>query len=310
MRPSRSPWPTLVLVAGLVASGWLALSTAARRHPLRRAWHATQTQSRYVLAGHSHVSAPAETQTWWVRGTGDPAGALELLLSPEDRSSEAGARAADSPTTTTTTGGMPPFPELHLRIAWPDIEANVGPATTAPSDLPRPDLSPPELDLPPRTLGALLPAGDPLLLLATGHAPKVGGLEAVPRASGHEGATAEDLTSSRNCRRVDFLVGARAYATFWHRHPGFLPVNANAGGLWKFGGQGTAWLSPTTHLPCRIVATLSLPRLVDDRPGTGEVDWVYADWRAESPGASTPTNSELRVMKPLHPHQRPATRRQ
>jgi hypothetical protein len=137
-----------------------------------------------------------------------------------------------------------------------------------------------------RSLGALLPAGDPLLLLATAHAPRTGELEPVPVMVRRD--TAENVpasTASRLCRRVDFLVGARAYATFWQAHPGYLPVNANAGGLWKFGGQGTAWLDPHTDLPCRIQASLSLPRLVDDRPGTAEVDWIYRDWQS---GAARP----------------------
>ncbi len=78
------------------------------------------------------------------------------------------------------------------------------------------------------------------------------------------------------CRRVDFVVGARAYGTWWEAHPAYLPVNANAGGLWTFEGEGTAWIDPTTERPCRIAAAVRLPRVVDDSAGRGAVDWTYA----------------------------------
>ena len=103
---------------------------------------------------------------------------------------------------------------------------------------------------------------DPLILLASAHAPRVGRLEPI---------------GDHLCRRVDFVLGARAYGTWWEAHPHYLPVNANAGGLWTFEGSGTLWIAPSTSRPCRIAADVALPRLGDDTPGRGGVDWVY-EW--------------------------------
>jgi hypothetical protein len=265
----RSPWPTFIVVAIVLLLIVGALSLAARRNPLRRAWNEARSHQSYRIAGESRVSAPAQEATWIVTGQGHPEGSLDLTMQAADSSQ--GQRA------------------LSLTIDWPLVSARSTSADGTTSTAPQP-----EIPLPERSLGAMLPTGDPLLLLATGHAPRVGDLEPVaigaqrlepppeaPEMSAADRERMRALLSSRVCRRVDFLIGARAYTTFWQANPTYLPVNANAGGMWKFGGSGTAWLDEHNALPCRITARLSLPRLVDDRPGTGEVDWVYSDWRPE-----------------------------
>jgi hypothetical protein len=56
-----------------------------------------------------------------------------------------------------------------------------------------------------------------------------------------------------------------------------MPVNADAGGLPKFGARGVMWQERATGLPCRIWAELELPRLAGEQSGTGWVDWEY-EW--------------------------------
>lgn len=224
-------WPAAAAGALALAALAAALATFAARDPLRRGWRAAAGRP-YDVAGETRVEHGADTQRYRVAGTGDGAGRLTLALAPL-----AEAHGA-APMTAT------------FRIDGPTVVAADG------------------VTVPLRALGARLPAGDPLVLLATGHAPRPGGLEWV---------------DGRLCRRVDFVVGARAYGTWWEAHPAYLPVNANAGGLWTFDANGTAWLDPATGRPCRIAAALRLPRLVDDSAGRGAVDWTY-DWRDGGPG--------------------------
>lgn len=135
-------------------------------------------------------------------------------------------------------------------IAWPDVAAS------------------PAAVVEPHALALILPVGDPLTLLASAHAPVAGALEPV---------------GERDCRRVDFLVGGRAYAKWWSSHRRYLPANADSGGLNTLTGTGTLWLDPQTGRPCRIAARLNLPRLAGEQPGVGEVDWTYSLWGAAAP---------------------------
>lgn len=226
--PSRAPriaaWPALALSAAAIAAVGAALAWFAARDPLRRGWAAADGRS-YAVAGETSVDIDGRRVRYRVAGSGDGRGALTIdvaLLAPD---------------------GAAPAVTATFAIAWPEVRAADG------------------ITLPQRALGVRLPVGDPLILLATAHAPRPGGLEPV---------------GERLCRRVDFVLGARAYGTWWEAHPRYLPVNANAGGLWTFEGSGTAWIEPATSLPCRIVAEVALPRLGDDVPGRGEADWVYA----------------------------------
>jgi hypothetical protein len=109
-------------------------------------------------------------------------------------------------------------------------------------------------------VAAILPLGDPLVLLATAHGAEPAGLEWV---------------NGRSCRRVDFLVGGRAYQVWWQRHRTFLPFNADAGGMTTFSARGTAWLDPETQLPCRIQAQADMPRTPGEQLGSATVDWLY-----------------------------------
>lgn len=224
--PGRA-WPALA--AGLVALAAIALALAAfaARDPLRRGWRASAGQP-YRVAGETRVEHGPTTARYRVAGAGDGTGRLTVDIAPLD----AGAAGAGAAVTAT------------FRIDGPSVVAADG------------------VTVPLRALGARLPVGDPLVLLATAHAPRAGGLEAV---------------GARRCRRVDFVVGARAYGRWWEAHAAYLPVNANAGGLWTFDADGTAWLDPATALPCRIAAAVRLPRLVDDSAGRGWADWTY-DW--------------------------------
>ena len=236
---SRGAAGGVLMAAGAAALVALVGAAALRTLPLARSWRATRAAGAYRVAGLTRAETAAGATTWRVLGRGDTGGALTLTLfageAGADLAGDAagadGAGAADAAATT-------------WRIRWPEVSDGAGRA------------------LPRRALGAVLPVGDPLVLVATGHAARVGALEAV-------GAGA--------CRRVDFRVGARAYGTWWEAHPAFLPVNAEAGGLWTFEGAATAWLDPATGRPCRIAARVDLPRLGDDLPGRGTVDWTY-DW--------------------------------
>jgi hypothetical protein len=131
-----------------------------------------------------------------------------------------------------------------IEVAWPAVRSSAG----AP--------------LEPRALAALVPLGDPLAYLAVAHGAAAAGLEPV---------------GERSCRRVDFLVGGRAYQAWWQRHPAYLPFNGDAGGMTTFSAQGAAWLDPATDLPCRIRLRADLPRTPGEGRGTAEVDWEY-EW--------------------------------
>lgn len=245
-RPRRAPWPALVASAAVLAAAAFALRSFAAHDPLRRSWRAIEGRP-YAVRGESRLQRGAVTTRFRVAGTGDGAGRLAIDIAP------AGADAAADPTVEATSAGT------AIAQSGVPIETTVtatytidGPTVVA-SD---------GVTIPLRALGARLPVGDPLVLLATAHAPRAGALEVV---------------ENRPCRRVDFVVGARAYGTWWEAHPAYLPVNANAGGLWTFEGEGTAWIDPATARPCRIAAAVRLPRLVDDTAGRGAVDWTY-EW--------------------------------
>jgi hypothetical protein len=133
-----------------------------------------------------------------------------------------------------------------ITVAWPEVRGADGAA------------------LEPRTVAALLPLGDPLALLAAAHGARPLG---------------EEPVGDRLCRRVDFLVGGRAYQAWWERHRQVLPFNADAGGMTTFVARGSAWLDPASGLPCRIRARSDLPRTPGEGRGWAEVDWTYGDWR-------------------------------
>lgn len=223
--PGRRPWRALAYALLAGLIGIVALVAAVRGDPLDRAWRAAAASESYRLHGTTLTRSGGVTAAYSVTGVGAPSGALELALRPID------AAAA---------------PPTELRIDWPSVTDAAGRAIAA------------------RTVGPLLPAGDPLLFLATGHGARRGPLETI---------------AGRACRRVDFLVAARAYAAFWERRRSWLPINGSGSGLWRWEGAGSLWLDPATDRPCRIRVRVELPRLVGDAPGEGEADWVYADWR-------------------------------
>jgi hypothetical protein len=130
-----------------------------------------------------------------------------------------------------------------LSVDWPDVAWDGEPVAA-------------------RGIGPMLPAGDPLALVAAGHAAR---------------ATRTDELGGRQCERVEFLTAGRAYVDWLRRHPGAMPVNADAGGLPKFSARGVLWRDRVTDLPCRIWAELELPRLAGEQPGRGWVDWEY-EW--------------------------------
>ena len=225
IQPRRHPWFSLALAATLGLAIVSGLALGARRDPLKRAWHSAERTAGYSVHGTTSVNTANAPTAFSVTGLGAATGELTLTLRPLNKD---GA------------------PSTELRIDWPTVTDGEGAAIA------------------PRTLGALLPAGDPLALLASAHAGRAGPIETV---------------NGTPCRRVDFLVGARAYATWWENGRRHLPVNATAGGLWRFEGSGTVWIDEATDRPCRIAAQVDLPRLVGDTPGQGRVDWRYVDWR-------------------------------
>jgi type II secretory pathway pseudopilin PulG len=147
---------------------------------------------------------------------------------------------------------------LALDIAWPEVGL-----ATAEGPGPAPD---------PHALARALAGGDPLALLAVGEGARAGPWEAV---------------GARDCRAWDFQVGGAAYLSWWREHPGFLPVNADSGGLPTFEAEGRLWQDPTTGLPCRVAARLKLPRVAGEQPGQAWLDWRY-EWSGRSDGATTP----------------------
>ena len=132
---------------------------------------------------------------------------------------------------------------LDLEVAWPTVRAGDG------------------RRLEPRAAAALLPLGDPLAYLAMGHGARAAG---------------EETVGERSCRRLDFLVGGRAYQAWWERHRAFAPFNADAGGMTTFSATGSVWLDPETQLPCRIALRAELPRTPGEGRGSAAVDWTYA----------------------------------
>lgn len=137
---------------------------------------------------------------------------------------------------------------LALAIAWPEVRLAAPDGPTAAPE--------------PHALARALPGGDPLALLAVGEGARAGPLEAV---------------GARDCQTWDFQVGGAAYLSWWREHPGFLPVNADSGGLPTFEAQSRLWQDPATGLPCRIVAQLRLPRVAGEQSGEAGLDWRY-DW--------------------------------
>lgn len=220
----RAPWRAIGYATLIGLSIMAGLWAIARRDPLRHAWRAAEDAADYAFHGSTTVHTRGPTAAYSVTGTGRVIGPITLTIRSFD--------AIDAPPT-------------ELRVDWPAVADGAGAAIA------------------PRSVGAMLPAGDPLAFLASGHAARRGPVETV---------------DGQPCRRFDFLVGARAYATWWEKRRRLLPVNADAGSLWRFEGSGSAWIDETTHRPCRIAARVKLPRLVNDSPGSGEVDWRYSDW--------------------------------
>jgi hypothetical protein len=227
--PRRSPNSArgvtlaVALAAALLLGIALVAHLAASRDPLRRAWSAAGAAGAYAFEGTTRAATEAGSANYAVAGTGEATGALQVAVRPA---------AGDSAGVSAT-----------YRIAWPVVEGQGAPD--------------------PHALALILPAGDPLALLATGH--------------GAVGGVVEDV-GGRACRRMVFHIGAEAYGAWWRAHPYVLPVNADSGGLDKLTGEGTLWQEPDSGLPCRIAARLDLPRLGGDQPGVGEVDWVYREW--------------------------------
>lgn len=242
------PWLALGGAAALAAAGALAIGAATAARPLSRAWSAALAAGDYAFEGTTGARTAEGDRVWSVTGRGNASGPFTATLAPWAGDPGELAEPGDPGDPGPPTAGAPAA-ATTWRIRWPDVVDAAG----------RP--------LGRRAIGSVLPAGDPLALLAAGHGARLGPLEAV---------------EGRSCRRVDFLVGARAYGTWWEAHPGVLPVNGEAGGLWTFQASATAWLDPRTARPCRIAARVELPRLGDDRAGTGEVDWRYA-WAVDAP---------------------------
>jgi len=229
--PRRSSPALGFALAALILLGIaLAARLASTRDPLRRAWAAAQGARTYAVKGSTRATTENGSAAHAVAGTGSAAGALVLAVSPA-------ARQAATVT---------------YRIAWPAVEVLDEPSA-----------------LDPHALALVLPAGDPLALLAAGHGAALGSVEAV---------------GDRLCRRVDFRVGAEAYANWWQAHQEHLPAGAEGGALHKLTGDGTLWAEPESGLPCRISARLDLPRLGGEQPGVGEVDWSYRDWGRSEDG--------------------------
>lgn len=222
---SAHPWRALAYAVLLGLAVVGGLMLAAQRDPLSRAWQAAEGATGYTVHGTSSTSTAGATTAYSITGVGAASGPLALSVRPMG--------AVDSPAS-------------ELRIEWPSVTDADGAAIA------------------PRTVGALLPTGDPLAFVASGHAARNGPIEDIDGVP---------------CRRVDFLVGARAYATWWERRRRLLPINASSGGLWRFEGSGSVWIDESTDRPCRISMQVELPRLVGDSPGQGWSDWRYSEWR-------------------------------
>lgn len=220
-------WPGLVLALLLLSALLAGLRLVQRRAPLDRAWAAVEQAGPLRFEGTSQIRAGQLERRYSVTGEAE-GGRLALTL-------QTGLAAADAP---------------RYRLAWPRAE-RVDPASD------REGLR----EVEPHALALILPAGDPLALLASAQAQRRGALERV---------------GDRRCRRVDFRIGARAYAAWWAAHPAWWPVNADSGGLQRFTAFGSAWIDPTSDLPCRIALRIELPRLAGERAGVGEMDWRYA----------------------------------
>ena len=219
-------WPGLALALLVLAALLAGLRLAQRRAPLARAWAAVEQAGPLRFEGGSHARAGQLDRRYRLTGESE-GGRLTLAL-------QTGLVAADAP---------------RYRLEWP----------RAWLVHPEPERLPQEVE--PHALALILPAGDPLALLASAQAQRRGALERV---------------GERRCRRIDFRVGARAYAAWWAAHPAWWPVNADSGGLQHFTAAGSAWIDPSSDLPCRIALRIELPRLAGERAGVGELDWRYA----------------------------------
>lgn len=246
LRRLSGPPLALALAAGMLLALALAGRAAAARSPLLRAWRAAESAGSYRFTGLTRAQVSAGEATYRLSGAAGVAGPISATV----------AVGAGS--------------DLHYRIDWPAVQvAQSTDEVSATQASPGPAAEPLDwVPIDPQALSLVMPAGDPLALLATGHAPVAGGLEPV---------------GDRDCLRVDFRVGADAYLPWWRRHPGSLPVNADAGGLNKFNATATLWMDPASDLPCRLVARVSLPRLAGEQAGAGEVDWRFSDWGAGEP---------------------------
>lgn len=266
-RAERRPW--LGLLAGLAGLLLLAhtVRLAADRDPLRAAWHAAIRAESYRVEGRSEVRAEGLALSYRIAGEGRRGGTLLLEMLPEVAGEVRQAvELEDGPVDTAAEIIDPvadpkdPTPSLlRLRLQWPE-------ATELREFVPGAGASEDPIGarrIEAHTLAGLLPAGDPLALLAVAHAPRIGPIEAV---------------DGRDCRRIDFRVGGRAYGAWWRAHPDYWPVNADSGGMETFSAEGSLWALPGSMLPCRIAVRIELPRLAGERPGQGRMDWRYQDW--------------------------------
>jgi hypothetical protein len=226
MRPSLTPGPATAVAlaaAGAALAGAAGL-WARGQDPLRQATSAASRAESYAFEGTTSWAGEAGTGVYLVAGTGGADGALELGVA---------------------SSTAPPGASVDYRIHWPEVLDGAG----------RP--------VEKFSLGSVLPAGDPLGLVAAGHAAREGAAEHV---------------DGRLCRRVDFLVAAPSYAAWRAAHPRHLPANADRGGLDKLSAEGTLWLDSATRLPCRVRAIVVVPPRAGDPPGEGAVDWTYRAW--------------------------------
>jgi len=282
----RAPMPAtllgILIAAGTIATIVLAARTAASRDPLRRAWAAAQAAGTYTVEGTTRAATGDGVASYAVSGKGASDGEMTLAVKSFGRRGEddggGGGRDGGSGTDDGTNAAV------TVHVAWPDVTVvetagdtvgdgdgmgdSVRVASGGPLDANIAGATPETRAagaIEPHAIALILPAGDPLALVAVGHGAAAGALE---------------MVDGRACRRVGFLVGARAYAAWWAAHPRVLPVNADAGGIHKFTASATLWQDADTGRPCRVAARLDLPRLAGEQPGVGEVDWLYRDWGA------------------------------